>query len=80
MRQLKHHERKLLKKVDFLRWKNEHNMRELQVRRGRQRRAWRAALACASLDAHAAGAAPLLFAPPLPRLHTPEGGAWHVFC
>ena len=32
MRQLKHHERKLLKKVDFLRWKNEHNLRELQVR------------------------------------------------
>ncbi|KIZ03241.1 U3 small nucleolar ribonucleoprotein IMP3 [Monoraphidium neglectum] len=33
MRQLKHHERKLLKKVDFLRWKNEHNMRELQAMR-----------------------------------------------
>ena len=32
MRQLKHHEKKLLKKVDFLRWKNEHNLRELQVR------------------------------------------------
>lgn len=33
MRQLKHHEQKLLKKVDFLRWKNEHNMRELQAMR-----------------------------------------------
>lgn len=31
MRQLKHHEQKLLKKVDFLRWKNEDNLRELQV-------------------------------------------------
>uniref|UniRef100_A0A383WGF1 U3 small nucleolar ribonucleoprotein protein IMP3 n=1 Tax=Tetradesmus obliquus TaxID=3088 RepID=A0A383WGF1_TETOB len=33
MRQLKHHEQKLLKKVNFLRWKNEHNLRELQVMR-----------------------------------------------
>jgi hypothetical protein len=33
MRQLKHHEQKLLKKVNFLRWKNEHNLRELQVSR-----------------------------------------------
>jgi U3 small nucleolar ribonucleoprotein protein IMP3 len=32
MRQLKHHEQKLLKKVNFLAWKNEHNQRELQVR------------------------------------------------
>jgi U3 small nucleolar ribonucleoprotein protein IMP3 len=32
MRKLKHHEQKLLKKVDFLQWKNEHNTRELQVR------------------------------------------------
>jgi hypothetical protein len=31
MRQLKHHEQKLLKKVNFLAWKNEHNQRELQV-------------------------------------------------
>lgn len=31
MRQLKHHEQKLLKKVNFLKWKNEHNLRELQV-------------------------------------------------
>lgn len=36
VRQLKHHERKLLKKVDFLKWKSEHNLRELQVR-GRER-------------------------------------------
>lgn len=31
MRALKFHERKLLKKVDFLRWKKENNLRELQV-------------------------------------------------
>ncbi len=31
MRQLKHHEKKLLKKVDFLKWRNEDNLRELQV-------------------------------------------------
>jgi U3 small nucleolar ribonucleoprotein protein IMP3 len=31
MRKLKHHEQKLLRKVDFLQWKNEHNLRELQV-------------------------------------------------
>ena len=38
VRQLKHHERKLLKKVDFLKWKSEHNLRELQVRvRGERR-------------------------------------------
>lgn len=33
MRQLKHHEKKLLKKVDFLKYKNEGNLRELQVMR-----------------------------------------------
>ena len=33
MRQLKHHEAKLLKKVDFLRWKQEDSLRELQVMR-----------------------------------------------
>ncbi|GFR41211.1 hypothetical protein Agub_g1882 [Astrephomene gubernaculifera] len=33
MRQLKHHEQKLLKKVDFLRWKSDDNVRELQVMR-----------------------------------------------
>lgn len=32
MRKLKFHEQKLLKKVDFLQWKNEHNLRELQAR------------------------------------------------
>lgn len=32
VRQLKYHEKKLLKKVDFLQWKNEANLRELQVR------------------------------------------------
>ena len=31
MRQLKYHERKLLKKVDFLQWKKEHSLREVQV-------------------------------------------------
>mmetsp|Transcript_13731 Transcript_13731/g.37074 ORF Transcript_13731/g.37074 Transcript_13731/m.37074 type:complete len:183 (+) Transcript_13731:62-610(+) len=33
MRQLKFHEKKLLKKVDFLKWKSEDNIRELQVMR-----------------------------------------------
>ena len=32
MRQLKFHEKKLLRKVDFLQWKNENNQRELQVK------------------------------------------------
>jgi hypothetical protein len=32
MRQLKYHEKKLLKKVDFTKWKKEHNLREAQVR------------------------------------------------
>ena len=31
MRKLKFHEQKLLKKVNFLHWKSEHNERELQV-------------------------------------------------
>jgi U3 small nucleolar ribonucleoprotein protein IMP3 len=31
MRPLKHHEKKLLKKVDFLQWKREHNIREAKV-------------------------------------------------
>lgn len=33
MRQLKHHEKKLLKKVDFLHYKNEGNLREVQAMR-----------------------------------------------
>jgi U3 small nucleolar ribonucleoprotein protein IMP3 len=33
VRQLKYHEQKLLKKVDFLQWKNEQNVREAQVLR-----------------------------------------------
>ena len=33
MRQLKFHEKKLLKKVNFLQWKNEHNHREVEVMR-----------------------------------------------
>lgn len=32
MRKLKFHEKKLLKKVDFLQWKKENSHRELQVR------------------------------------------------
>ncbi|KAI9312084.1 30S ribosomal protein S4 [Dichotomocladium elegans] len=31
MRQLKHHEQKLLKKVDFLQWKKEDNIREIKI-------------------------------------------------
>ncbi|KEP53030.1 U3 small nucleolar ribonucleoprotein IMP3, partial [Rhizoctonia solani 123E] len=33
MRQLKHHEKKLLKKVDFLNWKSDANHREMKVMR-----------------------------------------------
>merc|ERR1712170_245407 len=33
MRQLKFHEKKLLKKVNFLSWKSEHNAREVEVMR-----------------------------------------------
>ena len=33
MRELKYHERKLLKKVNFLQWKNENNHREVEVMR-----------------------------------------------
>jgi U3 small nucleolar ribonucleoprotein protein IMP3 len=33
MRKLKHHEQKLLKKVDFLSWKSDDNIRELKVLR-----------------------------------------------
>jgi hypothetical protein len=31
MRQLKHHEQKLLKKVDFLQWKKEDTIREMKI-------------------------------------------------
>ncbi|KAJ2772068.1 U3 small nucleolar ribonucleoprotein imp3 [Coemansia nantahalensis] len=31
VRQLKYHEKKLLRKVDFLEWKSEHNIREVEV-------------------------------------------------
>ncbi|CAO3628503.1 unnamed protein product [Cunninghamella blakesleeana] len=31
MRQLKHHEQKLLKKVDFLQWKKDDNIREIKI-------------------------------------------------
>ena len=31
MRQLKYHEKKLLRKVDFLQWKREHSLREIQA-------------------------------------------------
>ncbi|CAN0096921.1 unnamed protein product [Laminaria digitata] len=33
MRKLKYHEQKLLKKVDFLQWKSDQNIREIQVLR-----------------------------------------------
>lgn len=33
MRELKYHEKKLLKKVDFLDWKNEDNLREIKIMR-----------------------------------------------
>eukprot|EP00158_Paraphelidium_tribonemae_P009724 Partr_v1_DN28939_c2_g1_i3_m25106 putative u3 small nucleolar ribonucleoprotein len=33
MRQLKHHEQRLLKKVDFLQWKTDNTIREVQVMR-----------------------------------------------
>jgi len=33
MRQLKYHEQKLLKKVDFLQWKQDQNIREIKVLR-----------------------------------------------
>eukprot|EP00897_Mesotaenium_endlicherianum_P000572 jgi/Mesen1/10515/ME000083S10024 len=33
MRKLKFHEQRLLKKVNFLQWKNEHNLREIQTMR-----------------------------------------------
>ncbi len=33
MRKLKHHEQKLLKKVDFLTWKQEENLREIKILR-----------------------------------------------
>lgn len=36
MRKLAHHEARLLKKVNFLAYKNEHNLRELQVRSRQQ--------------------------------------------
>lgn len=31
MRQLKHHEKKLLKKVDFLQWKKDDDVREIKI-------------------------------------------------
>ena len=33
MRELKYHEKKLLKKTDFLDWKNEENIREVKILR-----------------------------------------------
>lgn len=33
MRQLKHHEKKLLKKVDFLQWRSDDNLREAKILR-----------------------------------------------
>ncbi len=33
MRQLKHHEKKLLRKVDFVQWKHDDNIREIKILR-----------------------------------------------
>ena len=33
VRKLKHHEQKLLKKVDFLQWKHDDNVREIAILR-----------------------------------------------
>ena len=33
MRDLKHHEQKLLKKVNFLQWKSDQNIREIKIMR-----------------------------------------------
>ncbi len=33
MRKLKHHEQRLLRKVDFLSWKSEQNLREIKILR-----------------------------------------------
>lgn len=33
MRELKHHEKKLLRKVDFLQWKSDNNIREIKILR-----------------------------------------------
>jgi hypothetical protein len=66
MRQLKHHEQKLLKKVNFLSWKNEHNQRELQVRLGCGR-ALQTPVAAAALSA-VCGCPALLPDPPTPFL------------
>lgn len=33
MRKLKHHEQKLLRKVDFLTWKQDDNIREIKILR-----------------------------------------------
>jgi U3 small nucleolar ribonucleoprotein protein IMP3 len=33
LRKLKHHEKKLLKKVDFLQWKKEDGLREISILR-----------------------------------------------
>ena len=33
MRELKHHEKKLLRKVDFLQWKSDNNVREIKILR-----------------------------------------------
>jgi U3 small nucleolar ribonucleoprotein protein IMP3 len=33
VRKLKHHEQRLLRKVDFLQWKSDNNLREVEVMR-----------------------------------------------
>ena len=70
MRKLKFHEQKLLKKVDFLKWKNENNLRELQARRwGRRRARGGTARAAGAALGLASGAGPT--APPTPPTRPP---------
>ena len=63
MRQLKHHEQKLLKKVNFLQWKSDQNVREIKVLR----------------RYHVQVPRPLLspaIEPPCPPHPTPLSGCW----
>lgn len=62
MRQLKHHEQKLLKKVNFLRWKNEHNLRELQVSRAGAAGSWTASQVSMTAAAAAASSSNMAMA------------------
>lgn len=67
MRQLKFHEKKLLKKVDFLKWKNEDNIRELQVRRPRRGPPFCRPMAMPQQPTSRPGALPLAGHAPVPH-------------